>query len=104
MTENQSTPQIPDHWSEDEAGLHTTITFRKWRRAWDFVGVIKDKADAADHHPDLQLSFNTLTITLISHDAGEVTERDYDMALQIQKALAEEDITEQVSDGPTLGG
>lgn len=97
MSDQTNASALPDTWSEDAAGLRTVVTFRTWRRAWDFVGVLKDLADAADHHPDLELSFNTLTITLISHDKGRVTDRDHRMAAQIQQALAEEDVKEQTA-------
>ena len=95
MNDAAHTPPLPEGWSQDATGLHTTLTFRRWRRAWDFVGVLKDLAEAADHHPDLQLSFNTLKVTLLSHDRGEVTSRDHAMAATIQQALAEEELTEQ---------
>ena len=52
-----------------------------------FVNAIAAAANAADHHPDLALSWNRVTVRLSSHDAGGITERDLRLAAQID-ALA----------------
>jgi len=44
---------------------------------------IGELADAANHHPDVGLTYPGVTITLTSHDVGDLTERDVDLALAI---------------------
>ena len=53
-----------------------------------FVNAIAVAANDQDHHPDLTISWNDVTVTLSSHDAGGVTERDLRLAATIDR-LAE---------------
>ncbi len=43
-------------------------------------------AEAADHHPDLDIRWRTVNVALTSHDAGGLTQRDLDLAAQIDDA------------------
>ena len=52
-----------------------------------FVNEIARVANAQDHHPDLTISWNDVTVTTSSHDAGGITERDFRLAIAID-ALA----------------
>ena len=45
-----------------------------------FVNAVARAANEADHHPDIALSWNLVTLTLSSHDAGGITERDFALA------------------------
>ena len=51
--------------------------------AISFVTRIADLAEAANHHPDIDIRYNKLRIALTSHDAGGLTQRDLDLAGQI---------------------
>lgn len=53
-----------------------------------FVTAIAAAANAAGHHPDLTVSWNRVTVTLSSHDAGGVTERDFALATAIDALAA----------------
>jgi 4a-hydroxytetrahydrobiopterin dehydratase len=53
-----------------------------------FVNAVAAAANAADHHPDLTVSWNRVTVTLSSHDAGGVTERDFALATAIDALAA----------------
>ena len=48
-----------------------------------FVNAIAAAANAQDHHPDLTISWNDVTVTLSSHDAGGITARDFSLAATI---------------------
>lgn len=48
-----------------------------------FVNAIAAAANAQDHHPDLTISWNDVTVTLSSHDAGGITARDFTLAATI---------------------
>jgi len=50
-------------------------------------------AEAADHHPDIDLRYGSVHIALSSHDAGGVTDRDIALAAQIDALLAERGLT-----------
>jgi 4a-hydroxytetrahydrobiopterin dehydratase len=48
-----------------------------------FVNRLAEHAEMVDHHPDLDIRYNRLLITLTSHDAGGITQRDLRMAKSI---------------------
>lgn len=48
-----------------------------------FVNAVAEAANALNHHPDLTISWGTVTVTLCSHDAGGITERDFALAERI---------------------
>ena len=48
-----------------------------------FVNRVAELAEAADHHPDILIQYSKVTLTLSSHDAGGLTERDFSLALSI---------------------
>jgi 4a-hydroxytetrahydrobiopterin dehydratase len=52
-----------------------------------FVTRIADLAEAADHHPDLDIRYNKLRVALTSHDAGGLTNRDLKLATNIEAAV-----------------
>lgn len=69
------------------AGLAIQRTFRtgSFVRGVEFVDAIKDLAEAANHHPDILLTYPQVVVTLITHDAGRVTDKDRALALQINE-------------------
>ncbi|HEY9818288.1 MAG TPA: 4a-hydroxytetrahydrobiopterin dehydratase [Candidatus Obscuribacterales bacterium] len=55
-------------------------TFKDFIEAIAFVNRLVEPAEAAGHHPDIAVSYNKVTISLTSHDAGGLTASDFDMA------------------------
>lgn len=53
--------------------------------AMGFVTRIAMAAEVMDHHPELTIVYNTVSISLSSHDAGGVTQRDLDLAAKIEE-------------------
>jgi 4a-hydroxytetrahydrobiopterin dehydratase len=51
--------------------------------ALDFVNRVGEIAERADHHPDIDIRWNTVTLRLSTHSAGGLTEKDLDLARQI---------------------
>ena len=70
----------PNGWVEDGAGLHRDFQFPDFATAWSFMGLVAAEAERVDHHPDWSNSYGLVSITLISHDAGQVTQRDIRLA------------------------
>lgn len=52
-----------------------------------FVGRIATLAEAADHHPDLDIRYNRLRVALTSHDSGGLTKRDLELATSIESTV-----------------
>jgi 4a-hydroxytetrahydrobiopterin dehydratase len=48
-----------------------------------FVNAVAKVANELDHHPDIAISWGTVTLTLCSHDAGGITDRDFKLAIAV---------------------
>jgi 4a-hydroxytetrahydrobiopterin dehydratase len=70
-------------WREDDTGLHRRFEFADFAEAWAFMSKVAALAEDHDHHPDWSNSWNTVDITLVSHDKKRVTERDRRLAAAI---------------------
>jgi 4a-hydroxytetrahydrobiopterin dehydratase len=75
-------------WIERENALHREIKTKDFMTAYNMVSAIVGPAEAAEHHPDLALGWGYVRITLTTHDAGGVTEKDHALAKAIDTALA----------------
>ena len=67
-------------WKLVEGALVRDWTFPDFVTAMQFVNRVAAMAEAAGHHPDIDIRYNRVRLALISHDAGGITERDADMA------------------------
>jgi 4a-hydroxytetrahydrobiopterin dehydratase len=73
-------------WPKDSQGkLSKTFLFKNYRQSFGFVSQIVLLAEKKNHHPTITLEYGSVTIALISHDMNEITERDIDLAKQIDK-------------------
>ena len=73
-------------WPKDNQGkLTKTFSFKNYRQSFGFVSQIVLLAEKKNHHPIITLEYGSVTIALISHDVNEITERDIDLAKQIDK-------------------
>lgn len=82
--EIQTKLQNLSDWTKEGDTIKTVKTFDGFPSAIAFVNKLVDPAEAAGHHPDLAISYNKVTINLSSHDAGGITQQDFDMASQIE--------------------
>lgn len=78
----------PDGWDEADGRLRRELTFANFSEAWAFMSRVALLAEKMDHHPNWSNVWNTVTIELTSHDAGNtVTERDRRLAEAINAIL-----------------
>ncbi|MFL5530254.1 MAG: 4a-hydroxytetrahydrobiopterin dehydratase [Gemmatimonadaceae bacterium] len=70
-------------WSRRGDVITKTFQFRNFLTGIDFVTAIAKAAEAADHHPDIDIRYTKVTCTLSTHSAGGITQKDLDMARQI---------------------
>ena len=82
-------PEIPEGWSLADGKLHRELEFHNFVEAFGFMSMVALLAEKADHHPDWSNSWNKVVIDLLSHDKGEITDRDRELATQINNALGE---------------
>src|SRR6478672_2115587 len=74
-------------WSGDGDGIRRSAELPSFRDAVDAIVRIADVAEEMDHHPDVDLRWRTLHLTLVSHSAGGVTELDLELARRIDALL-----------------
>ena len=75
-------------WSLNGAAIERTFEIPNFVEAMGFVNRIAEAAEAVNHHPDITINYNKVKFTLISHDAGGVTQRDLRMAGKINEISA----------------
>jgi 4a-hydroxytetrahydrobiopterin dehydratase len=72
-------------WVGTTESISRTIEAADFPAAINLVNAVADAAEAADHHPDIDIRWRTVTFTLSTHSAGGVTAKDIDMAAEISK-------------------
>ena len=70
-------------WSRRGDVLTRTYQFRNFSESMRFVNRVADAAEAADHHPDIDIRYSKVTLTLSTHSAGGITEKDIALARAI---------------------
>ena len=81
-----STEQIAEYlddlpeWSLNGDSLQRTFRFDDFVGSMGFANRIADLAQQMQHHPDIMIRFNKVTLTLTTHDAGGLTEQDFALA------------------------
>ncbi len=78
-----------DDWRWLLGVLHARFRTGSFATGLELADRIGAAADEADHHPDLDLSYPTLDVRLVSHDVGGVTSRDLDLARRISEIAAD---------------
>ncbi|MEH2143710.1 4a-hydroxytetrahydrobiopterin dehydratase [Nostoc sp.] len=72
-------------WTVEDSKLQTTRKFKDFIQAIEFVNKLVESAESAGHHPDIEISYNKVKITLTTHDVGGLTQRDFDVARAISQ-------------------
>jgi 4a-hydroxytetrahydrobiopterin dehydratase len=75
-------------WERDENAIRKTFVFDGFPLAMEFVNAVAAEAEAADHHPDIDIRWNKVTLYLTTHSAGGLTQKDVDIAESIESILA----------------
>jgi 4a-hydroxytetrahydrobiopterin dehydratase len=70
-------------WAELDGRLRKELVFGDFPEAFAFLTRVALIAERMDHHPDVTLRYNRLTLEIVSHDRGRVTERCHQLAAQI---------------------
>ncbi len=71
------------HWAGDVQGIYRRVEFPSFRAAVDAVVQIADIAEEMDHHPDLDLRYDSVRVSVVTHDARGVTELDLELARRV---------------------
>ena len=82
-------PALPG-WNLSGKAIERTFKFPDFVAAMAFVNRIAGTAEEANHHPDIAIHYNQVTLSLWSHDSGGVTKRDLKMAGTINEIAGNE--------------
>lgn len=75
--------RVPEWEVVDGERLQRSFAFRDFAGALAFVNRVGELAERRNHHPDISFGWGKATVTLTSHDAGGLTERDLALAEEI---------------------
>ncbi|MEL7342036.1 MAG: 4a-hydroxytetrahydrobiopterin dehydratase [Bacteroidota bacterium] len=85
-TAESASPKLSqlDGWSFQNDGIEKTFQFGNFVEAWGFMSQVAILAEKADHHPEWSNVYNRVNIRLSTHDAGGLTDKDFDLAEAIE--------------------
>ncbi len=70
-------------WKRVGTEIRRTYTFDDFTHSIDFVKRVAHLAEESDHHPDILIQYDKVTLTLSTHDEGGLTSRDFKLAARI---------------------
>lgn len=70
-------------WSYENDQVTRTFSFDTFLGGIEFVSKVAQTAEAADHHPDIDIRYSNIKIAVSSHDVGGITDRDFKLAAAI---------------------
>jgi 4a-hydroxytetrahydrobiopterin dehydratase len=77
---------LPD-WERRGEGIARALDFADFTEAVAFVGRLVEPANDQNHHPDVAIHWNEVTLTLWTHASGGLTERDFRLAETIDRLI-----------------
>jgi 4a-hydroxytetrahydrobiopterin dehydratase len=72
-------------WEREGNALRRSVKFPSFLEGIEAVRRIADRAEAADHHPDIDIRWRTVTFELSTHSEGGITQRDFALAREIDE-------------------
>ncbi len=82
LSEQDVTDRLADlsNWSGVNDSIQRTFQFKDFVEAMKFVNKVAEYAESVQHHPDILVRYNKVTLTLSTHDASGITDKDFDFA------------------------
>jgi 4a-hydroxytetrahydrobiopterin dehydratase len=77
---------LPD-WHFENNGIEKKFQFKNFSQALAFMVQVGILAEKSNHHPEWSNVYNKVNIRLITHDANGLTDKDFDLAINIEKLL-----------------
>jgi 4a-hydroxytetrahydrobiopterin dehydratase len=72
-------------WTREGDVIVTSVKLRDFAAALEFVNAVGAAAEAANHHPDIDIRWNTVNLALTTHDSGGITKFDLALAAEIDR-------------------
>lgn len=71
-------------WERHENSIRKLFRFKEFMDGIRFINRVAEKAEAADHHPDITINYTRITMTCATHSEGGITEKDFKLANEIE--------------------
>jgi 4a-hydroxytetrahydrobiopterin dehydratase len=72
-------------WARNGETISRAFAFKDFPAAMKFVNAVAELAEQAQHHPDVDIRWNKVTLAFTTHDAGGLTEKDFELARQLDR-------------------
>lgn len=72
-------------WQIEDGELTRTFSFKDFTASLAFVDRVGEQAEKACHHPDIDIRYNRVRLSLVTHDEGGLTAKDFDLAAAADK-------------------
>lgn len=85
-------------WKRDADTIAKTFTFRRFLDGIAFVNDVAKLSEHYEHHPDIDIRFKQVTLRWTTWDEGGITEKDFEMAMRVEKLQSGDDVDELTED------
>ena len=76
-------------WRRSDGALRRSVTFGSFLEGIDAVAEVARCAERADHHPDIDIRWRTVTFALVTHSEGGITDKDVQLARELDQILGD---------------
>jgi 4a-hydroxytetrahydrobiopterin dehydratase len=74
-----------DGWERDGDAIRRQFELDDFKGSVDFVNRLTPEAEDMNHHPDLEISWNKVTVSITTHSEGGLTENDFELAGRVSR-------------------
>ncbi|HEY1170763.1 MAG TPA: 4a-hydroxytetrahydrobiopterin dehydratase [Verrucomicrobiae bacterium] len=74
-------------WQRDGPAIRRTFANKDFKASIKFVNAVAKVADAADHHPDIEIQWDKVSLRLTTHSSGGLTAKDFELAARLDKLV-----------------
>jgi 4a-hydroxytetrahydrobiopterin dehydratase len=78
--------KIPE-WDLEDTTVNRVVEFESFPEAIDFVNDVSEIAEEAQHHPDIDIRYTRITLSLTTHEKGGLTDLDFEIASRIDTLI-----------------
>lgn len=89
LNDDQVAAQLENfpEWAELNGQIQRTFQFEDFDHSISFVNRISEYAEQVQHHPDILIRYDKVTLTISTHDAGGITHKDFELARTVDAML-----------------
>jgi len=80
-----------DNWESLGGCIRKVVKLATFKEAIALINQVAELSEAANHHPDIIINYNQVTVELTTYESGGVTHRDFDLAKEIDMVLEDSD-------------